>query len=39
MNDDLKLAIEHWRFVSSLLTKPQSEADYDALADACCQWR
>ncbi|NWA64548.1 helix-turn-helix domain-containing protein [Pseudomonas reactans] len=32
MNDDLKLAIEHWRFVSSLLTKPQSEADYDALA-------
>ncbi|WP_421557249.1 helix-turn-helix domain-containing protein [Pseudomonas canadensis] len=32
MNDDLKLAIEQWRFVSSLLTKPQSEADYDALA-------
>ncbi|MFL1388636.1 type II toxin-antitoxin system HigA family antitoxin [Pseudomonas tritici] len=32
MNDDLKLTIEHWPFVSSLLTKPQSETDYDALA-------
>ncbi|ONH54475.1 HTH-type transcriptional regulator / antitoxin HigA [Pseudomonas cedrina] len=34
MNDDLKLTIEHWPFVSSLLTKPQSEADYDVLAAA-----
>lgn len=32
MNDGLKLTIEHWPFVSSLLTKPQSEADYDVLA-------
>lgn len=34
MNDDLKLTIEHWPFVSSLLTKPQSEADYDVLGAA-----
>lgn len=34
MNDNLKLAVEHWDFVSPLLTKPQSEADYDALARA-----
>ncbi|MDQ0651109.1 helix-turn-helix domain-containing protein [Pseudomonas cedrina] len=34
MNDDLKLTIEHWPFVSSLLTKPQSEADCDVLAAA-----
>ena len=34
MNDNLKLAVEHWDFVSPRLTKPQSEADYDALARA-----
>lgn len=34
MNDNLKLAVEHRDFVSPLLTKPQSEADYDALARA-----
>ncbi|MCF5141034.1 transcriptional regulator [Pseudomonas sp. PA-6-1D] len=34
MNDNLKLAVEHWDFISPLLTKPQSEADYDALARA-----
>ncbi|AGE28674.1 hypothetical protein A986_20081 [Pseudomonas fluorescens BRIP34879] len=34
MNDDLKLAIEHWPFVSSLLTKPQNERDYDGLVKA-----
>lgn len=34
MNDNLKLAVEHWDFVSPLLTKPQSEADYNALARA-----
>ncbi|PRA30829.1 helix-turn-helix domain-containing protein [Pseudomonas poae] len=34
MNDDLKLAIEHWPFVSPLLSKPQAEGDYDALAGA-----
>ena len=34
MNDNLKRAIEHWPFVSPLLTKPQSEANYDTLAEA-----
>ena len=34
MNDNLKRVIEHWPFVSPLLTKPQSEADYDILAEA-----
>lgn len=32
MNDDLKLAIEHWSFVSPLLIRPQTEDDYDVLA-------
>lgn len=34
MNDELKLAIDHWPFVSSLLSKPQTEDDYDALVGA-----
>jgi len=34
MNDDLKLAIEHWPFVSPLLSKPQAEGDYDTLVGA-----
>ena len=34
MNDELKLAIDHWPFVSSLLSKPQTEGDYDALVGA-----
>ncbi len=29
MGDDFKRAIAHWPFVSPLLTKPQTEADYD----------
>ena len=34
MNNELKLAIEHWPSVSSLLAKPETEEDYDVLADA-----
>ncbi|WP_332845961.1 helix-turn-helix domain-containing protein [Pseudomonas lactucae] len=34
MNDDLKLAIEYWPFVSPLLSRPRTEHDYDALVAA-----
>lgn len=34
MDDELKLVIEHWPFVSSPLSKPQTEDDYDALVEA-----
>lgn len=30
----LKQAVEHWRYVAPLLTKPANEDDYDALVDA-----
>ncbi|MFC6339070.1 transcriptional regulator [Pseudomonas sp. CCM 7891] len=30
----IKLAAEHWQFVSPLLRKPKSEADYDVLVNA-----
>ncbi|MCR4541788.1 hypothetical protein NUV89_25640 [Pseudomonas sp. 18.1.10] len=33
MNDNLKLAIEHWPFVAPLLRKPQNEDDYDFLVE------
>ena len=32
MNALVDAAAQHWRFVSPLLRKPQTEADYDALA-------
>ena len=34
MNDALKLAIEHWPYVATLLRKPQPEDDYGALVEA-----
>ncbi|OPA95108.1 hypothetical protein BFW87_13760 [Pseudomonas fluorescens] len=34
MNDELKVAIEHWPFVAPLLRKPQNEDDYDFLVEA-----
>ena len=34
MNDDLKLAIEHWPYVATLLRKPQTEDDYGVLVEA-----
>ncbi|MEN5151826.1 hypothetical protein [Pseudomonas orientalis] len=34
MNDVLKLAIDHWPYVAKLLRKPQTEDDYDPLAEA-----
>lgn len=37
MSDNFRLAIHHWPYVSSLLTKPQTEADYDRLAVALDQ--
>lgn len=37
MSDNFKLAIEHWPYVSSLLTKPQTEADYGSLVVALDQ--
>lgn len=30
----IRLAAEHWQFVSPLLRKPKNEADYDALVTA-----
>ena len=30
----LKQATEHWRYVSPLLTPPQTESDYDVLVEA-----
>jgi HTH-type transcriptional regulator/antitoxin HigA len=37
MSDNFKLAIEHWPYVSPLLTKPKTEADYDRLVVALNQ--
>ncbi|MEY2862538.1 MAG: hypothetical protein RLY58_245 [Pseudomonadota bacterium] len=34
MNAITKQAIEHWRYVAPLLTKPDSLADFNALVDA-----
>lgn len=34
MNPLIKQAAEHWQFVSPLLHKPVTEADYDALVES-----
>lgn len=33
----IKQACEHWRYVAPLLTKPESESDYDAQVEALDQ--
>ncbi len=34
MNDIFRQAIEHWPFVSWLLKRPQSEAEYERLVES-----
>lgn len=34
MNAMIKQAVDHWRYVSPLLTKPETKEDFDALVEA-----
>ena len=34
MNEMIKQAVDHWHYVSPLLTKPETKEDFDAFVEA-----